>query len=81
MDARIKNKIIAEITATTGKTIKQTVRKSLKRALPEDFVKKTTYDTKQSNESKVQWFQNLEIKEIKSDTKEIIASWKKSTKQ
>ena len=81
MDARIKNEIIAEITATTVKTIKQTVRKSLKWALPEDFVKKTTCDTKQSNESKVQWFQNLEIKEIKSDTKQIIASWKKSTKQ
>ena len=33
---------MAEITATTVKTIEQTVRESLKRALPEDFVDKTT---------------------------------------
>ena len=42
MDAQTKNEIIAEITATAVKTIEQTVRESLKRALPEDFVDKTT---------------------------------------
>ena len=42
MDAQSQNEIIAEITATTVKTIEQTVRESLKRTLPEDFVGKTT---------------------------------------
>ena len=40
MDAQTKNEIISEITATAVKTIEQTVRESLKRTLPEDFVKK-----------------------------------------
>ena len=55
------------------KATEQTVRESLRRTLPEDFVDKTT--------DKVQRFQNLKIKEIKSGTKQITASWKKSTKQ
>ena len=38
MDAQTKNKIIAEITTTAVKTIEQTERESLKKALPEDFV-------------------------------------------
>ena len=42
MDAQTKNEIIAEITPTAVKTIEQTVRESLKRTLPEDFVEKTT---------------------------------------
>ena len=42
MDAQTKNEIIAEITATAVKTIEQTVRESLKRTVPEDFVEKTT---------------------------------------
>ena len=42
MDAQTKNEIIAEITAAAVKTIEQTVRESLKRALPKDFVDKTT---------------------------------------
>ena len=42
MDAQTENEIIAEITATAVKTIKQIVRKSFQRTLPKDFVKKTT---------------------------------------
>ena len=42
MDAQTKNEIIAEITAIEVKTIEQTVRESLKRTLPEDFLEKTT---------------------------------------
>ena len=42
MDAQTKNEIIAEITVTAVKTIEQTVRERLKKALPEDFVDKTT---------------------------------------
>ena len=45
MDAQTKNEIIAEITATSVKTIEQTVRESLKRTLYEDFVDKTTDET------------------------------------
>ena len=37
-----KKWIIAEVTASEVKTIEQAVRESLKRALPEDFVYKTT---------------------------------------
>ena len=42
MDAQTKYEIIAEITVTAVKTIEQTVRERLKKALPEDFVDKTT---------------------------------------
>ena len=42
MDAQTKNEIAAEITVTAFKTIEQTVWESLKRALPEAFVDKTT---------------------------------------
>ena len=42
MDAQTKNEIIAEITITAVKTIVQTVRETLKRTIPEDFVNKTT---------------------------------------
>ena len=42
MDAQTKNEIIAEITITAVKTIVQTVRETLKRTIPEDFVYKTT---------------------------------------
>ena len=42
MGAQTKNEIIAGITATAVKTVEQTVRESLKRALTEDFVDKTT---------------------------------------
>ena len=42
MDAHTKNEIVADITVTAVKTIEQIVRESLKRALPEDFVDKTT---------------------------------------
>ena len=37
-----KKWIIVEITASEIKTIEQTVRENLKRALPEEFVYKTT---------------------------------------
>ena len=75
MDTQTKNEIIAEITTTAVKTIEQTIQESLKRTLP-DFVNKTT--DKALNESKVQQFQNLIIKEIKSGTKQITASWTKN---
>ena len=42
MDAQTKNEIIGEITATAVKKIEKIVRESLKRALPGDFVNKTT---------------------------------------
>ena len=42
MNAQTKNDIIPEITTTAVKTIKQTVREGLKRALPEGFVDETT---------------------------------------
>ena len=42
MNAQTKNEIIAEITITAVKTIVQTVRETLKRTIPEDFVNKTT---------------------------------------
>ena len=45
MDPQTKNEIIAEIAPTAVKTIEQTVRESLKRALTEDFVDKTTDET------------------------------------
>ena len=53
MYAQTKNKIIADITTTAVKAIKQTVRESLKRTLPEDFIDKTTDEA---------------VKEIKSST-------------
>ena len=50
---------MAEITATTVKTIEQTVRESLKRALPEDFVDKTTDEAvKRIKTSTVREFKN-----------------------
>ena len=59
MDAQTKNEIIAEITATTVKTIEQTVRESLKRALPEDLVDKTTVEAvKRIKSSTVPEFKN-----------------------
>ena len=75
MDTQTKNEIIAEITTTAVKIIEQTIQESLKRTLA-DFVNKTT--DKALNESKVQQFQNLIIKEIKSGTKQITASWTKN---
>ena len=79
MDTQTKNEIIAEITATTVKTIEQTVRENLKRTLPEDFVEKTTDEAvKRIKSSTVPEFK---IKEIKSNIKQITASWKKLTKQ
>ena len=59
MDAQTKKEIVAEITATTVKTIEQTVRESLKRALPEDFVDKTTDEAvKRMKSSTVPEFKN-----------------------
>ena len=79
MDAQTKNEIIAEITATTVKKIEQTVRENLKRTLPEDFVKKTT--DKAVKRIKSSTVLEFKIKEIKSNIKQITASWKKLTKQ
>ena len=59
MDAQTKNEIIAKITATAVKTIEQTVRECLKRALPEDFVGKTTGEAvKRIKSSTVPEFKN-----------------------
>ena len=59
MDAQTKNEIISEITATAGKTIEQTVGESLKKALPEDFVDKTTDEAvKRIKSSTVPEFKN-----------------------
>ena len=79
MDAQTKNEIISEITATAVKTIEQIVRESLKRTLPEDLVEKTTEEAVKRIKSST--VPELKIKEIKSDTKERTASWKKSTEQ
>ena len=51
MDAQTKNEITAEIAPTAVKTIEQTVRESLKRALHEDFVDKTTDEAVKRMES------------------------------
>ena len=75
MAAQTKNEIIAEITTTTVKTIKQAIQDSLK--VPKDFINKTTNEAVKkvsknvrchccSNKTKVSRFQNLKIKEIKS---------------
>ena len=45
MDPQTKNEIIAEISSTATKTIEQAVRDSLKRALPQEFLDKTTDET------------------------------------
>ena len=45
MDPQIKNEIIAEISSAATKTIEQAVRDSLKRALPREFLDKTTDET------------------------------------
>ena len=59
MDAQTKNKIIGEITATAVKTIEKIVRESLKRALPKDFVNKTTDEAvKRIKSSAVPEFKN-----------------------
>ena len=63
MNAQTENKIIAEITATAVKTIEQTVRKSLKRVLPENFPDKTTaVAVKRIKSSMVPEFKNKENK-------------------
>ena len=59
MDAQTKNEIIAEIAATAVKTIEQTIRESLKKILPEDFVEKTTEEAvKRIKSSTVPEFKN-----------------------
>ena len=45
IDSQIKKEIIAEISATATKTVEQAVRDSLKRALPQEFLDKTTDET------------------------------------
>ena len=42
MDSQTKKEIIAEISSTATKTIDQGVRDNLKRALPQEFLDKTT---------------------------------------
>ena len=45
MDPQTKKEIIAEISSTAAKTIKQAVRNTLKRALPQEFLDKTINET------------------------------------
>ena len=45
MDSQTKKEIIAEISATAISAIEQAVRDSLKRALPQEFLDKTTDET------------------------------------
>ena len=45
MDPQTKKEIMAEISSTTTKTIEQAVRDSLKRALPQELLDKTTDET------------------------------------
>ena len=63
LDAQTKSKIIADITATVVKTIKQTEWGSLKGPYLKILLTKRLM--KQSNQSKVPQFQNLKTKEIK----------------
>ena len=59
LDTQTKNEIVAEITATAVKTIEQTIRGNLKRALPEDFVDKRTDEAvKRVKNSTVPEFKN-----------------------
>ena len=59
MEAQTKNETIAEITTTAVKKIEQPVRKSLKRALPKDFLDKATDETvKRIKSSTVAEFKN-----------------------
>ena len=46
MDSQTKKEIIAKITSTATKNIEQAVRDSFKRALPQEFLDKTTDDNK-----------------------------------
>ena len=45
MDPQTKKEIMAKISSTATKTIEQTVRDNLKRALPQEFLDKTTDKT------------------------------------
>ena len=45
MDPQTKNQIIAEISSKATKAIEQAVRDSLKGALPQEFLNKTTDET------------------------------------
>ena len=80
MGAQTKNDIIPEITTTAVKTIKQTVREGLKRALPEGFVDKTT-------DKAVKWIKSSTVPEFNNKRNKIRYEAnnsimdKKSTKQ
>ena len=55
----MKKEIIAEISSTTTKTAEEAVRDSLKRALPKEFLDKTTDET-------IKWIKSSTIPEFKS---------------
>ena len=46
MDSQTKKEIITKISSTATKNIEQAVRDSFKRALPQEFLDKTTDDNK-----------------------------------
>ena len=59
MDPQTKQEIIAEISQNATRTIEQVVRESLKRALPQEFVDKTTDETiKRIKSSSIPDFKN-----------------------
>ena len=51
MDPQTNKVIIIETSSTSTKTIEHAVRDSLKTALPQEFLDKTTYDTRKRIES------------------------------
>ena len=64
MDGQTKSKIITEITATAVKTIEKTVQEGLERAIPEDFVDKTT-------DKGVKRIKSLTVREFKNKENKI----------
>ena len=64
MDPQTKKEIIAEISSTATKTIKQAVRDTLKRALPLEFLDKTTDEA-------IKWIKSSTIPEFKSKDNKI----------
>ena len=65
MYPQTKKEIIAEISSNATKNIEQAVRDSLKRALPQEFPDKATYETIKRMKQK-QWNKSFTIPEFKS---------------
>ena len=63
-DPQTKKEFIAEISSTATKTIEQAVRDSLKRALLQEFLHKTTGET-------IKWIKSSTLPEVKSKDNKI----------